>query len=145
VVAEQVSVVNYFWVDSWSQPGATAPCHIMKQLTRPKLGLTYAALACSWPMYGDPCFDTGVRKGARPGPFVSPLFFSIFRSAKATVHRHRERFVLRSALNNGSCVFAAGSAIHDETRQVRNMIHAHVMTTKAANTANWSTKTESIL
>jgi hypothetical protein len=111
VVAEQVSLVNYFWVDSWSQPGATAPCHIMKQLTRHRIGLTHAALACSWPMYDDLCFDTGVRKGARPGPFTSPSFLDILRSAKATLHRYRERFALRSALDSGSCVFAAGSAI----------------------------------
>jgi hypothetical protein len=113
------------------------PCHIMKQLTRHEIGLTHATLACSWPMYGDPCFHTGVRKGARSGPFVSPLLPPYSDLKKATVHRHhhRERFVLSSALDNGSCVFAASSAVHDETRHIRNMIHVHVMTMVAANTS----------
>jgi hypothetical protein len=120
VVAEQVSLVNYFWVDSWSQPGATAPCHIMKQLTRHRIGLTHAALACSWPMYDDLCFDTGVRKGARPGPFTSPSFLDILRSAKqlsiAIVNVSR---CVRHSTVVHACSRLAPQFYH-ETRQVRN-------------------------
>lgn len=109
--------VELFWGWFLGHIALPPPCHALKQLTRHKIGLTNAALACSWPITADPCMGPASERGH--GPALPPPRECLqLRSAKEKRPSQLHVFRVRFGHSNRSCKLAAVSACGRETRQV---------------------------